>query len=229
MCPPDKQPHRRHLSGRLSRAWPPSPGTWLYQHLDLPRGTARTCWMWTVELFGVIPQPSGGHRGSQITLSNLLLLLITPQLPTERVLTFQHPVLTLSMPNLYPAPDKSGPSQEFLGSFVYSMLGTGVTGCLCISVIGTLFPLEECKLPKCRGLQSAQDGTSPFSQSPWLTVPFWGLCHLHLTLESSTDLSQLSPKRARAETRSYSTSHPTTTWQSPWHRKASQIFAQLHV
>lgn len=57
------------------------------------------------------------------------------------------------------APDRSGPSLEFLESFVYGMLGPLITGCLCISVIGPLFPLEECKLPE------PEDGLAPFSQS----------------------------------------------------------------
>lgn len=135
-----------------------------------------------VELFGVTPQPSGGHSGSQITLSNLLTLLITPQLPTKRVLAFQHPVLALfadwaMCSFLLPrgqeaasllASDRSDPLLEFLESFVSGMLGTLIRGRLCISVTGPLFPLEGCELLNSRGLWVSLPGggLAPFSGSP---------------------------------------------------------------
>lgn len=121
------------------------------------------------------------------------------------------------------APDRSGPSPEFLESFVYGMLGTLITGCLCISVIGPLFSLEECKLSE------PQDGLPPFSQSQRLAVPFWGLSHLHLTGQSSTDLSQLSPKCPRAGARSYSTSHPHHLAESPAPRSQLNICSVTHL
>lgn len=38
------------------------------------------------------------------------------------------------------------PLSEFLESFVSGMLGILITGCLCILIIQTLFPLKDCKL-----------------------------------------------------------------------------------
>lgn len=137
----------------------PAPGSAQRHCQDLLNVKSRALWCHPAAIWGA-------QRLSNYTEQSLAAFNYPSITHEAGVLTFRHPVLTLSMPNLHPAPDKSGPSQKFLGSFVYSMLGTGVTGCLCISVIGTLFPLEECKLPKCTGLRSVQDGTSPFSQSP---------------------------------------------------------------
>lgn len=68
-----------------------------------------------VELLGVTRQPSGGHSGSQITLSNLFTLLITPQLPTKWVLTFQHGRLA-GWPGFAPSCRRGSPAGAPCGS-----------------------------------------------------------------------------------------------------------------
>lgn len=112
------------------------------------------------------------------------------------------------------APDRSGPSPEFLESFVYGMLGTLITGCLCISAIGPLFPLEECKLLSLRmsWLLSPNPNASQYLSGVSLIFTSQD-SHLQICLSSLLSVQGQGPGLTQP--------HTPTTWQSPRHREAS--------